>query len=134
MAAPAELPSVTKRILSIAHLMLALVARFASSVRAPHRNMTQSRSRIAVLTGKLNNGRSPEDCLDVAQSHAAVAESLGHKALSGLAAELLALTEMNWNSNPVQALPIPIRAARQVGSVLKHVSYGEREQTDYPTM
>jgi hypothetical protein len=42
---------------------------------------------------------------------------------------------MNWNSTQFdQALPIPIRAARQVGRVLKHVimSYGEREQTDYP--
>jgi hypothetical protein len=40
---------------------------------------------------------------------------------------------MNWNSTQfAQALPIPIRAAREVGRVLKHVSYGEREQTDHP--
>jgi hypothetical protein len=53
--------------------------------------------------------------------------------LHALAAEVLALTKMNWNSTQFdQALPIPIRAARQVGRVLKHVSYGEREQTDYP--
>jgi hypothetical protein len=53
--------------------------------------------------------------------------------LPGLAAEVLALTKMNWNSTQFdQALPIPIRAARQVGRILKHVSYGDREQTDYP--
>ncbi len=53
--------------------------------------------------------------------------------LHALATEVLALTKMNWNSTQFdQALPIPIRAARQVGRVLKHVSYGEREQTDYP--
>ncbi|MDR3474370.1 MAG: hypothetical protein P4M09_22200 [Devosia sp.] len=53
--------------------------------------------------------------------------------LPALAAEVLALTKMNWNSTQFdQALPIPIRAARQVGRVLKHVSYGEREQSDYP--
>lgn len=52
--------------------------------------------------------------------------------LHGLAAEALALTKMNWNSTQFdQQLPIPIRAARQVGRVLKHVSYGEREQPDY---
>lgn len=45
--------------------------------------------------------------------------------LASLASEVLALTKMNWNSTQFsQALPIPIRAARQVGRVLKHVSYG----------
>jgi argonaute-like protein implicated in RNA metabolism and viral defense len=53
--------------------------------------------------------------------------------LADLAAEVLALTKMNWNSTQFdQRLPIPIHAARQVGRVLKHVSYGEREQSDYP--
>jgi argonaute-like protein implicated in RNA metabolism and viral defense len=53
--------------------------------------------------------------------------------LPDLAAEVLALTKMNWNSTQFdQRLPIPIHAARQVGRVLKHVSYGEREQSDYP--
>ena len=52
--------------------------------------------------------------------------------LPELAEEVLALTKMNWNSTQFdQALPIPIRAARQVGRVLKHVSYGQSEQTDY---
>ena len=52
--------------------------------------------------------------------------------LAEIAAEILALTKMNWNSTQFdQAIPIPIRAARQVGRVLKHVSYGERDQSDY---
>jgi argonaute-like protein implicated in RNA metabolism and viral defense len=52
--------------------------------------------------------------------------------LASLAAELLALTKMNWNSTQFdQGLPIPIRAAREVGKVLRHVSYGDRDQSDY---
>ena len=52
--------------------------------------------------------------------------------LAELAAELLALTKMNWNSTQFdQASPIPIRAARQVGRVLKHVSFAQAEQSDY---
>ena len=53
--------------------------------------------------------------------------------LADLAAEVLALTKMNWNSTQFdQRLPIPIHAARQVGRVLKHVSFGQQEQTEYP--
>ena len=49
-----------------------------------------------------------------------------------LAAEMLALTKMNWNTTQFdQASPIPIRAARQVGRVLKHVSFGQADQPDY---
>jgi hypothetical protein len=52
--------------------------------------------------------------------------------LAELAAEVLALTKMNWNSTQFdQASPIPIRAARQVGRILKHVSFGQSEQSDY---
>lgn len=52
--------------------------------------------------------------------------------LGDLAAEVLALTKMNWNTTQFdQASPIPIRAARQVGRVLKHISYGDREESDY---
>ena len=51
---------------------------------------------------------------------------------SDLAAGVSALAKPSWNSTRFdQQLPIPIRAARQVGRVLKHVSYGEREQSDY---
>jgi len=40
---------------------------------------------------------------------------------------------MNWNSTQFDgALPIPLRAARQVGQVLKHVPAGQREASDYP--
>jgi len=53
-------------------------------------------------------------------------------ALHELAREMLALTKMNWNSTQFdQNLPIPIRAARQVGRVLKHVSYSQKDQSDY---
>jgi hypothetical protein len=52
--------------------------------------------------------------------------------LPELAGEVLALTKMNWNTTQFdQASPIPIRAARQVGRVLKHVSFGQADQTDY---
>jgi hypothetical protein len=49
-----------------------------------------------------------------------------------LAFEILALTKMNWNSTQFdQSSPIPIRAARQVGRVLKYVPFGQVEQSDY---
>lgn len=49
-----------------------------------------------------------------------------------LGEEILGLTKMNWNSTQFdQALPIPIRAARQVGKVLKHVSDAQIERSDY---
>jgi hypothetical protein len=52
--------------------------------------------------------------------------------MSELASEVLALTKMNWNSTQFdQATPIPIRAARQVGRVLKYVPFGQAEQSDY---
>ena len=53
--------------------------------------------------------------------------------LADLAGEVLALTKLNWNSTQFdQKMPIPIHAARQVGRVLKHVSYSEQEQAEYP--
>jgi len=49
-----------------------------------------------------------------------------------IARDFLALSKMNWNTTQFDgALPIPIRAARQVGKVLKHVPVGQREATDY---
>lgn len=52
--------------------------------------------------------------------------------ISDIAKDVLALTKMNWNSTQFDgALPIPIRAARQVGKVLKHVPLGQREATEY---
>ena len=52
--------------------------------------------------------------------------------LATIAEEVLALTKMNWNSTQFdQASPIPIKAARQVGKVLKHVSFAEGDQSDY---
>jgi hypothetical protein len=44
----------------------------------------------------------------------------------------LAPTKMNWNSTQFdQATPIRIRAARQVGRVLKYVPFGQAKQSDY---
>ena len=52
--------------------------------------------------------------------------------LPELAAEMLALTKMNWNSTQFdQKRPIPVHAARQVGRVLRHVPTGQPEQSDY---
>jgi hypothetical protein len=49
-----------------------------------------------------------------------------------LSCETLALTKMNWNSTQFDGLlPITIRAARLVGRVLKHVSPGFQEATEF---
>ncbi len=46
--------------------------------------------------------------------------------------EVLSLTKINWNSTQMnQRLPIPIRAARMVGEVLKYVKEGQAVSTDY---
>lgn len=51
---------------------------------------------------------------------------------SELAEETLSLTKMNWNSTQFDgSLPITIRAARSVGKILKHVSTGVQEATEY---
>ena len=53
--------------------------------------------------------------------------------ISEIARVVLALSKMNWNSTQFDGgLSIPIRAARQVGKVLKHVSVGQREESEYP--
>lgn len=51
--------------------------------------------------------------------------------IAQIASEVLALTKINWNSTQMnQKLPIPIRAARAVGEVLKYVT-DEKVSTDY---
>jgi hypothetical protein len=53
--------------------------------------------------------------------------------ITDIGKDILALTKMNWNTTQFDgALPIPIRAARQVGKVLRHVPIGQREATEYP--
>ena len=53
--------------------------------------------------------------------------------MSDVAMDILALTKMNWNTTQFDgALPIPIRAARQVGKVPRHVPIGQKEATEYP--
>ncbi len=52
--------------------------------------------------------------------------------ISQIAEEVLSLTKINWNSTQInQRLPIPIRAARMVGEVLKYLKEGQIESTDY---
>lgn len=51
--------------------------------------------------------------------------------IADIAHEVLSLTKLNWNSTQMnQKLPIPIRAARKVGEVLKYVT-DEKVSSDY---
>ena len=51
--------------------------------------------------------------------------------IAQIASEVLSLTKINWNSTQMnQKLPIPIRAARNVGEVLKYVT-DDRVSADY---
>ncbi len=51
--------------------------------------------------------------------------------IAQIASEVLALTKINWNSTQMnQKLPIPIRAARAVGEVLKYTT-SEKVSSDY---
>ena len=52
--------------------------------------------------------------------------------VSQIAREVFALTKINWNSTQMnQRLPIPIRASRKVGEVLKYLKEGEAASSDY---
>ncbi|WP_434290555.1 argonaute/piwi family protein [Celeribacter sp. SCSIO 80788] len=49
-----------------------------------------------------------------------------------IAKEVFSLTKVNWNSTQMnQRLPIPIRAARKVGDVLKYLPEGQKVSSDY---
>jgi len=53
-------------------------------------------------------------------------------ALPRLAEEVLALTKVNWNTTQFdQKLPAPIKAAREVGRILKHTEYGAPIPPDF---
>jgi hypothetical protein len=53
-------------------------------------------------------------------------------ALPKLAEEVLALTKVNWNTTQFdQKLPAPIKAAREVGRILKHIEYGIPTSPDF---
>ena len=53
-------------------------------------------------------------------------------ALYRLAEEVFALTKVNWNSTQFdQKLPAPIKASREVGRVLKHVSFDVAVSPDF---
>jgi hypothetical protein len=52
--------------------------------------------------------------------------------IAKIAEEVFSLTKINWNSTQInQRLPIPIRAARKVGEVLKYLKDGQVESSDY---
>lgn len=56
----------------------------------------------------------------------------GDSTVEQLAEEIFSLTKINWNSTTMsQREPIPIRAARSVGGVLKHLGEGEAVSSDY---
>jgi hypothetical protein len=49
-----------------------------------------------------------------------------------LAKDVLALTKVNWNTTQFdQKLPAPIKAAREVGRILKHVGFGTAVSSDF---
>lgn len=53
-------------------------------------------------------------------------------ALAQLAEEVLALTKVNWNSTQFdQKLPAPIKAAREVGRILKHIPFAAGVSSDF---
>jgi hypothetical protein len=52
--------------------------------------------------------------------------------LLAMAKHVLALTKVNWNSTQFdQKLPAPIKAAREVGRILKHVEFGTAVSPDF---
>lgn len=52
--------------------------------------------------------------------------------LPQLAGEVLALTKVNWNTTQFdQKLPAPIKAARDVGRILKHIDFGIAISPDF---
>jgi len=52
--------------------------------------------------------------------------------IAQIAEEVFSLTKINWNSTQMnQRLPIPIRAARKVGEVLKYMDAEQAVTTDY---
>jgi hypothetical protein len=52
--------------------------------------------------------------------------------IAQIAEEVFSLTKINWNSTQMnQRLPIPIRAARKVGEVLKFIDEGQSVSSDY---
>ena len=49
-----------------------------------------------------------------------------------LAKDVLALTKVNWNTTQFdQKLPAPIKAAREVGRILKHTEFGAAVSPDF---
>jgi len=58
--------------------------------------------------------------------------SQSESTIEQIAKEVFSLTKVNWNSTQMnQRLPIPIRAARKVGEILKYVPEGQKVSSDY---
>ena len=53
-------------------------------------------------------------------------------AILTLAKDVLALTKVNWNTTQFdQQLPAPIKAAREVGRIFKHIEFGTPVSPDF---
>jgi hypothetical protein len=53
-------------------------------------------------------------------------------AILTLAKDVLALTKVNWNTTQFdQKLPAPIKAAREVGRIFKHIEFGTAVSPDF---
>ena len=49
-----------------------------------------------------------------------------------LAKDVMALTKVNWNTTQFdQKFPVPIKAAREVGRILKHIEYATAVSPDF---
>ena len=60
-------------------------------------------------------------------------DNANNELISEIARNVLALRKMNWNSSQFNvAMPIRIRAASQVGRIMKHVPIGQKESSEYP--
>lgn len=58
--------------------------------------------------------------------------SSSESTIAQIAEEIFSLTKINWNSTQMnQRLPVPIRAARKVGEVLKYCDEGQAVSSDY---
>ncbi|MGH6796291.1 MAG: argonaute/piwi family protein, partial [Methylocella sp.] len=61
-----------------------------------------------------------------------VAHENSDSTISTLAKDVLALTKVNWNTTQFdQKLPAPIKAAREVGRILKHIEFGTVVSPDF---
>lgn len=90
--------------------------------------------RQNAVTTEPQNIAELNSCLETLADEFGLAwlEQPGSSALPKLAEEVLALTKVNWNTTQFdQKLPAPIKAAREVGRILKHIEYGVPTSPDF---